>query len=158
MLDYSRPLDLIYFGNTFTVQAGQDQLEYTRIREGASSTNCVATCCGTTLLIDHVNYDSKCVLLFPEVLGSGGLDTDLSAVVPHAALSIHDFPPEKLAALAADGPPAMEWDDADAAWDAANLQAVPERGEGSTCFQEMLAASGSMVDNLGLAEGAGFGG
>eukprot|EP01051_Picozoa_sp_SAG22_P000189 SAG22_NODE_4_length_44774_cov_362.122149_10_plen_167_part_00 len=52
-----RPMDLIYYANSFSVLKGQPQLEFFKLREGAGSTNCVTACCKTTILVDHVGCE-----------------------------------------------------------------------------------------------------
>jgi len=67
------PVILKYVDNRFEVVQGQDRLRFFKIREGASSTNCVADCCHTLMLVDHPCYEGNTLLTFPEVSTWHGL-------------------------------------------------------------------------------------
>lgn len=67
VVSFDRPMDLVYYCNAFTVQ-GQEHLSFFRLRADSKSTNCLATCCNSIVMVDHPAYDGKAVLLFPEVL------------------------------------------------------------------------------------------
>ena len=58
------PLELMYACNKFKFAAGGSLIEFTRLRDRAASTNCVSTCCRTTLMVDHWFYEQKAVLIF----------------------------------------------------------------------------------------------
>ena len=57
VIDFKRPLDLCYFPNYFKAEKKPEaKIAFFRLRNSApdrTSTNLVATCCNTTLLIEH---------------------------------------------------------------------------------------------------------
>ena len=61
VIDFLRPLDLCYIGNYFKVEKkSKGKIAFFRLRNSApdrTSTNLVATCCNTTMLIEHPLWD-----------------------------------------------------------------------------------------------------
>jgi hypothetical protein len=76
VLEYTRPLDLSYHSNNFKIESGTNNLRFFKLRESSGSTNCVATCCHTTMMVDHPAYQKKAVLLFPDVLKQTKYETE----------------------------------------------------------------------------------
>jgi hypothetical protein len=126
-------LELAYLGVPFVaVDGAADRVRFNRLRDGAASTNCVSTCCGTLMMVDHPCYEARSVLVFPEeqaqlrLVGDGegdgygdgdgdGKSTKAYDAACKAELSCYvgyakDLPPEDADAIlcesvgAADGP------------------------------------------------------
>ena len=130
-------LDLLYLTNDVWPVRGGDKLRFFKLREDGRSTRGVATCCHSTLLVDHPGYGAQKVLLFP-----GACDVDAEPREVDALIYLGDLAPEQRAALpdfpnkGRKPPPARV--------------ALPRRG---LSVEQLVAASGG-VTQLGLEEGA----
>jgi hypothetical protein len=96
VLRYEKPLELRYMSNRFVMIKGEDNVDFFKLRDGCRSTNCVSTCCFTTLLVDNPGYQEKSVLIFPEICK---LQTELPLEPITFIGFANDFPKDKLAAL-----------------------------------------------------------
>lgn len=47
---------VVYYAHDKMVVTGKDKLKFTNVREGSASTNCVASCCNTVMVIDNPFY------------------------------------------------------------------------------------------------------
>jgi len=141
-----RPMDLVYFGNRLRV-TGHKHLRFTKLRPDSSSTNCVTSCCHTTLLVDHTYYDGKCLLLFPDLVE---LETVLDP--PTFVNGSLDWPPKKLKELPPEPPIGQRVDASGCSWSDKNHAELPPAFEGSVTFEELLGGRDPEV--LGLAEDA----
>jgi hypothetical protein len=122
------------------------------LREGGRSTRCVATCCHSTLLVDHPNYFGKTVMLFPEALVD--IAGSLNRRPVDARIYMKDFPASKMNALPPwDGPTLTGNEGPEAMMPYRQLVSdeVPLPREGVS-VQELIA-SGGTVTVLGLEEG-----
>ena len=153
-----KPLDLRYWPNRLVVK-GEEHLSFNRLREGATSTNMVTTCCHTLLCVDHPFYQKNVVMMFPEFVpltGAGEL------IEPPLRVHIADWPADEYAKLP-NKPGTFRQTNGqrggspEAADMMARVGAVfskpPPAGPGAT-FQELLAGAGGIVTNLGLPEGS----
>ena len=120
----------------------------------------IASCCKTLLCGEHVSYNSKTVLLFPDfcpILGVPPLPP------PECRVFIKDWPadaytklPPKPGIWYEDGRMVSESEEDTALVfrSAAGIhRAVPADAKGET-FQQLLEAAGGKVEILGLPEGA----
>jgi hypothetical protein len=96
-------LKLLYFQDKFTC-TGKDKLKFTQIAEGTTSTNCIATCCNTCVLVDNFFYhqgsgdvgstDGSGVVMMFEQHTPTGIESE-----PAIRWWVKDLPEEKLAAM-----------------------------------------------------------
>ena len=96
-------LKLLYFQDKFTC-TGKDKLKFTQIAEGTNSTNCIATCCNTCVLVDNFFYhqgsgdvgstDGSGVVMMFEQHTPTGIESE-----PAIRWWVKDLPEEKLAAM-----------------------------------------------------------
>jgi len=99
-----KPLNLQHWVAKFSIgfdktsqHKEEEKLAFYKLREDATSTFCVAPCCHTVLLTDHVVYGKKIVLIFPELLGeiSNYIPPTIRGKVqvqPNIRIYIRDFP------------------------------------------------------------------
>jgi len=69
------PPTVQYLDNRFEVIQGQDNLSFTKLRKGSSTTNCVTDCCHTLLFVENPFYQGNALAVFPEVSSWHGLKT-----------------------------------------------------------------------------------
>ena len=172
------PMDLFYMGNRFEVARGGEHIRFNRLREGTTSTNCIAGCCGTVLCVDHPGYQQSLVMGFLGLGQQGGHGGHGGAELVCAADGVGGgelVPPQKrireddlVALAAADASeeevlatpgllPLEEFNlppvelRVPSPW-ATDTVCVAPPGPKGTCFQELLVASRRNVVNLDLPE------
>lgn len=67
VLEFRRPMDLVYLSNDMVVDRGRSHLRFFKLRDQSSSINCVTECCFTTVLVEHPSYQGAAVLAFPDI-------------------------------------------------------------------------------------------
>ena len=65
-VSHSDPILLAYYQNDVYVEAGRELLRAFKLREGGECVRIVATCCYSTMCIDHPGYLKKLVATFPQ--------------------------------------------------------------------------------------------
>lgn len=152
-----KPLLLSYFANKMRVK-GKQFIAFNKLRKGAASTNMVASCCGTLLVVDHPGYACRQVLMFPEFTPLA----DAKAVAPFCRVFVKDWQEKELAKL-----PKLPSEYVDhksgevrtskavlerfAREKAANGKTKDATKQGVT-FQDLLQEKGGKVEILGLPE------
>jgi len=167
VLDHTRPLDLVYFANCFRILRGKACLAFYRLREDSATTNCVSTCCNTTLMVDAPFYKEKCVLIQSD---AARVETDFSeSMRPHLYIALDKWPADKARALPTlatgqTGDPAVV-QDAEArkqvfksfrekCYAPPPEWAVSDGSYYASTFKSILEEAGGAVETIGLVEGA----
>lgn len=157
-----KPLDIRYYPSKMVV-SNKQRIAFNRLRDGATSTNMVTTCCKTILCVDHPAYQGNIVLMFPEfcpLIGAGELpDTP-------ARVFIKDWPEAEYAKLPAkpglwieaDGTFRYDGDGEEHLEKFMKLVSTPHSdAHAGETFAELLAQAGGTVENLGLPSLDGYG-
>jgi hypothetical protein len=86
------------------VVTGKDKLRFMNVREGSNSTNCIASCCNTAMVVDNAFYhqgsgdigstDGSGFVMFYETMTPTGVSAEMQL-----RWWIKDIPEEKLAKM-----------------------------------------------------------
>jgi hypothetical protein len=158
VIQHERPLDIVYFGNSFAVETGAENLAFFKLRDGCRSTNMVASCCHTTMMVDNPGYQEQAVLAFVDILA--GLETEPIDFSLYGFCD--DFPQDKRKKLRTDKPQlgspskgSADWGDASWAARVVGAVSLPDvTNLKLTNFQEVLREKNGNITYLGLEEGA----
>merc|ERR1712238_306615 len=105
-MGYDKSLVLYYAHDKMMVTGNKDKLKFTTVREGSHSTNCIASCCHTLMVVDNPIYhqgsgtmgstDGSGMVMFYETLTPTGVPADIQL-----RWWIKDIPAAKLANMPA---------------------------------------------------------
>jgi len=106
IISYDKSLVLYYAHDKMMVTGNKDKLKFTHVREGSHSTNCIASCCNTMMVVDNPIYhqgsgtmgstDGSGMVMFYETLTPTGVPADIQL-----RWWIKDIPAAKLANMPA---------------------------------------------------------
>ena len=165
VLKREQPVEILYFMNRMRV-TGKEHLQFSKLRDGAMTTNMTAACCDTLLCGQSTRYHGNavctwpCAARFSSPWKHGGDPSD----VIRLRCWIADWPKAKYEKL----PPVPGWFmvrdkvhyhgyEAKELYEHYRflLLCGPDEKMPGESFQDLLAAAGGKVEILGLPEGAG---
>merc|ERR1719348_1568046 len=86
--------DLWYFRDDFTFIEGQELTKLYKLREDGASTRVVATCCFSTLLVNHPGYQNNVVMVMAQ-----GVIMNVPKIEPLVRIQMKDFPKHRICEL-----------------------------------------------------------